>query len=54
MAATMMACAHGADTERAFLAALEKTAGFFKTAHHLELIDADGGLLLRFEARYLE
>ena len=54
MAATMMACVHGADMERAFLTALEKAAGFFKTAHHLEFVDADGGVLLRFEARYLE
>jgi len=54
MAATMMACAHGADTERAFLAALGKATGFFKTAHHFEFVDADGGMLLRFEATELQ
>ncbi len=50
----MMACAHGADMERAFLAALEKAAGFFKTAHHLEFVDGEGAVVARFEARYLE
>ena len=54
MAATMMACVHGADTERAFLAALGKATTFRKTTHNLEFVDADGGVLLRFEARYLE
>jgi copper homeostasis protein (lipoprotein) len=54
MASTKMACIPGGDTERAFLATLEKVTNFHKEAHHLELIDADGGLLLRFEARSLE
>ena len=54
MAMTMMACTPGGDTERAFLAALERATGFRKTAHHLELHDAEGAVVARFEARLLE
>lgn len=54
MAATMMACVHGGDVERAFLAALERATGFHKTAHHLELLDAEGTMVVRFEASLLE
>jgi len=54
MAATMMACSHGADTERAFLAALGKATTFRKTTHHLELLDADGEVVARFEATELQ
>jgi len=50
----MMACVHGADTERAFLAALEKATTFSKTTHHLELLDADGEVVARFEATELQ
>ena len=54
MAATMLACIPGGDTERAFLAALGNVTSFLKTAHHLELLDADGTIVARFEARDLE
>jgi copper homeostasis protein (lipoprotein) len=54
MAATMMACIPGGDTERAFLAALGKVTSFLKTAHHLEFLDGDGTIVARFEARDLE
>ncbi len=54
MAMTMMACTPGGDTERAFLAALERATGFRKKAHHLELHDAEGAVVARFEARLLE
>ena len=54
MASTKMACIPGGDTERAFLATLGNVTGFHKTAHHLELLDADGTIIARFEARDLE
>ena len=54
MASTKMACIPGGDTERAFLAAFEKVTAFQKTAHHLELLDGEGNLVARFEARNLE
>jgi len=54
MATTMMACIHGGDTERAFLAALGKASTWRHLRHHLEFYDDEGGLLLRFEARYLD
>ena len=54
IASTKMACIPGGDTERAFLAALGKVTSFHKTAHHLELLDADGTIVTRFEARDLE
>jgi len=50
MAATMLACIPGGDTERAFLAALGTVTSFLKTAHHLEFLDADGAIVTRFEA----
>jgi copper homeostasis protein (lipoprotein) len=53
MAMTMMACPDGMDVDAALLAALEKTASFRKTAHHLDLIDAEGSTIARFEAREL-
>ncbi len=54
MAVTKMACIPGGDTERAFLAALKKATSFHKTAHHLEFLDAEGTMVARFEARYVE
>jgi len=53
MASTMMACISGGEMERAFLKGLEKAAVFHKTAHHLDLLDGENRLLLRFEARNL-
>ena len=50
MVSTMMACAEGMDTERAFLEALEEVAGWRIAAGGLELLDAAGGVLARFAA----
>jgi copper homeostasis protein (lipoprotein) len=54
MASTMMACADGKDADRALLAALETAETFRKTAHHLELVDGEGNVVARFEARELQ
>lgn len=51
MAGTMMACKEGMEQEAAFLKALESTASWEIRGKHLELFDADGVLLLRFESR---
>lgn len=51
MAGTRMACVEGMEQEEAFLKALESTASWEITGEHLELYDAGGGMLLRFEAR---
>ena len=50
----MMACQDVRDVDLALMAALEKATSFRKTAHHLELLDADGSLVARFEARELQ
>ena len=54
MATTRMACMHGEGIERAFLDALGKTATLRHQGLHLELLDEEGTVLARFEARYLE
>jgi heat shock protein HslJ len=51
MASTMMACASGMDTERAFQDALAKVSAWKIAGHELELLDTGGHLLARFEAR---
>jgi len=51
MAGTMMACQDGMDTERAFLHALQQAHKARVTRHELELFDAAGNGLARFEAR---
>jgi heat shock protein HslJ len=51
MAGTRMACVEGMEQEQAFLKALDSTASWEITGEHLELYDASGGMLLRFEAR---
>lgn len=53
LGSTMMACADGMQTERAFLDALEKTASWRVLGEYLELYDAEGDRLARFEAVYL-
>ena len=53
MATTMMACPGGVDVDLALVAALERAASFRRTAHHLELLDSDGNMVARFEAREL-
>ena len=54
MASTMMACAESADTERAFLAALEDVRSWRLLGHHLDFFNHTGALVARFEARELE
>jgi copper homeostasis protein (lipoprotein) len=50
-AATLMACPNGMETERAFLDALRQVSTTKITRQHLEMFDASGKLLARFEAR---
>jgi heat shock protein HslJ len=52
-AGTMMACAAGADDERGFLDALGAAARWRIDGERLELLDAQGGSLARFESVYL-
>ena len=52
-AATLMACPTGMDTERAFLNALAQVRTTKITRQHLEMFDASGKLLARFEARHM-
>ena len=54
MATTEMACLQGMDTEQSFLAALTQVKAWKIVGEHLELSDASGNLLARFEARYLK
>jgi len=51
MAATMMACVQGMDTERSFLDALKDGSTWRIAGRELELFDASGKLLAKFEAR---
>ena len=51
IAGTMMACPDTAGTERAFKQALPNTRRWKITGDGLELYDADGARLVRFEAR---
>lgn len=53
IAATMMACPQGMETERNFLAALQKATRAKITQQQLELIDSGGGVVARFEAVHL-
>ena len=53
LAGTMKACLEGMDQERAFLAALGEVAHWRIEGQHLELLDEDGGFLLRLEERAL-
>jgi copper homeostasis protein (lipoprotein) len=54
MATTQMACVEGEDTEKSFLDALEQVKTWKIVGEHLELFDASGTLLARFEARYMK
>jgi len=51
LASTMMACPEGMDTEKAFLQALEQVNTWKIGGQQLELFDAAGNLIARFEAR---
>ncbi|QSA97047.1 META domain-containing protein [Methylococcus sp. EFPC2] len=53
LAGTMMACIQGMELERPFLQALEKVARYRIKGSHLELLDAEGSPLARFEAAAL-
>jgi copper homeostasis protein (lipoprotein) len=53
MATTRMACAEGLETEEKFLAALEQVKTWKIVGEHLELYDAHGAFLARFETRHL-
>ncbi|MBB3141063.1 META domain-containing protein [Halomonas organivorans] len=53
VAATRMACMTGNDLEPRFLAMLEQVAGYRLRADRLELLDADGEVMARFEVRHL-
>lgn len=48
---TMMACMKGMETEKAFLKALGQVSGWRITGQQLELLDASGSVLARFEGR---
>lgn len=54
MATTMMACLTGMDTEKTFLDMLKQVNRFKITGQKLELLDANGHTLARFEARELK
>ena len=54
MAGTMMACLEGMDTEKAFLDALRQVNKWKIAGQHLELFDAAGKLVARFEARHMK
>jgi hypothetical protein len=48
------ACPEGNDTEPAFLEALRHVHAWKITGQHLELFDAAGNLVTRFEARHMK
>jgi len=52
-AGTLMACPNGMDTERAFLDALRQVRTAKVTRQHLDVFDASGKFLARFEARHM-
>jgi copper homeostasis protein (lipoprotein) len=54
VATTMMACPGAPNVDLAMVAALEKAVSFRKTSHHLELVDGEGEVVARFEARELQ
>jgi uncharacterized lipoprotein YbaY/heat shock protein HslJ/uncharacterized lipoprotein NlpE involved in copper resistance len=54
MAGTMMACPEGGDTEKAFLEALRQVQTWKIVGQHLQLFDAAGNLVGRFEARHMK
>lgn len=51
LAGTMMACAEGMEAERAFLQALTRVRAWRVDEGRLELLDGEGKVLARFEAR---
>src|SRR5262245_10206829 len=53
MAGTMMACAEGMDTEQKFLGALQHVTRSSINKKQLDLMDASGSVIARFEAVHL-
>jgi copper homeostasis protein (lipoprotein) len=53
MAVTRMACPTGMEQEQRFLQSLENVARYRVSASHLELLDASGAVIARFEAGVL-
>lgn len=53
LAGSMKACADGMDAEREFLETLPRVTGWRIAGVHLELMDAGGGVVARFESRPL-
>jgi heat shock protein HslJ len=54
VAGTMMACMEGMEQEQAFLKSLGAVSGWGITGQQLELRDAVGAVVARFEARHME
>ena len=50
MAGTMMACPAGMEQEQRFLQSLEKVERYRIRGSHLEMLDASGAVIARFEA----
>jgi putative lipoprotein len=53
-ASTMMACLQGAEQAQAYLKALSQVAGWHVSGNLLDLQDADGKVLARFEMRLMK
>jgi heat shock protein HslJ len=51
VASTKMACQDGMDIETSFLPALQRVARWRITGQQLELLDASGGVVAKFEAK---
>jgi heat shock protein HslJ len=50
MVSTMMACPTGMEQEQQFLQSMNQVARYRISGSHLELLDAAGAVLARFEA----
>lgn len=53
-ATTLMACAEGMETEKAFLDALGRVSRWKISGQQLELVGEGGNVVARFEARHME
>jgi heat shock protein HslJ len=53
MTMTLMACPEGMETERAFLETIGRVNGWRIIGQQLELLDAAGNVVARFEARHM-
>lgn len=50
MAGTMMACPTGMEQEQRFLQSIERVERYRISGSHLEMLDAAGAVIARFEA----